>query len=107
MIKPGQTHSITPLCQKLTKTKHTPVRPTKKNKKERERAYQNHGRLWPWLLASYMPRPHMFPLDKLVQAILYNAVCTWFGRKLVETCQEQTLYNQARAKWEWALNMRQ
>ena len=52
-------------------------------KRERERAHQhgNHGRRRPWPLASPMPRPHVFRLDKFIRHILGDAVCAWFGRK--------------------------
>jgi len=47
-----------------------------KYKKERERAqHGNHGRRRPWPLASPMPRPHVFRLDKFIRHILGDAVC--------------------------------
>jgi len=76
--------------------------PNNKYKRERERErehqHRNHGRRRPWPLASPMPRPHVFRLDKFIRNILGNAVCAWFGRKWVGTSWERTLYNQARAK---------
>ena len=64
--------------------------PPPKRERERERVYhRNHGLFWPWPLASYMPHPHMFRLDKLVWDILGNAVCAWFGQNLWKPAKKE------------------
>ena len=77
---------LPPLCAcKCLSYKKFVFRETKKKKKERgsSRAHhRNNGRCGPWLLASPMPRPHVFLLANFFRHILGDAV--WLGMVGIE-----------------------
>ena len=55
----------------------------KSTKRERESTTRKSWASLARPLASPMPRPHVFQLDKFARHILCDAVCAWFDRKRV------------------------